>query len=76
MLTSGIPVPMQDFNSKYTPAQGKAGVGIDLRPPSRQKTPTKAICLDDDEEEEENFDNREAWRKMNTSKAKRAAENA
>jgi hypothetical protein len=75
VLTTGIPVPMLDFNSKFTPAQGKVGAGIDLRPPSRQKTPTKAIGLDDDDEEE-NMDRREAWRKTNTAKVKRIAENA
>ena len=47
ILTTGIPAPLNDFPSKYTPAQARRGVGIDLRPPSRQKTPTKAVCLDD-----------------------------
>ena len=47
VITSGIPEPVNNFNSKFTPAQGKHPAGIDLRPPSRQKTPTKAVGLDD-----------------------------
>ena len=47
ILTTGIPAPQIDFASKYTPAQGKRGAGIDLRPPSRHKTPTKLMGLDD-----------------------------
>lgn len=50
VITSGIPAPMNDFTTKFTPAQGNRGAGIDIRPPSRQKTPTKAVGLDDQDE--------------------------
>jgi hypothetical protein len=45
-LTAGIPVPSKEFSMKYTPAQGKRGVGLDLRPSSRHKTPTKFTGFD------------------------------
>lgn len=47
MLTSGIPAPTNDFTCKYASAQGKRMKNHDIRPPSRQKTPTKAVGLDD-----------------------------
>lgn len=46
VLTSGIPAPTNDFSSKYTPVQGKRN-NTDVRPPSRHKTPTKMVGLDD-----------------------------
>ena len=50
LLFTGMTVPSGDCSSKYTPAQGRRVQGVDLRPPSRQKTPTKAVGLDDPDE--------------------------
>lgn len=46
ILTSGIPAPTCE-SSKYASAQVKRGFAGDQRPPSRHKTPPKAVELDD-----------------------------
>jgi len=35
ILTTGIPVPMNDFSSKYTPSQGRRGKGLWVDPKQR-----------------------------------------
>lgn len=45
VLTTGIPAPTTEFNSNFVPAQVMSK--NENRPPSRQKTPSKAVGLDD-----------------------------
>lgn len=47
VMTTGIPAPSNEFSTKYSSGQRKPVAGTDIRPPSRQKTPTKAVGLDD-----------------------------